>query len=34
MNVIQELEKVEADRLLSGKTIPQFQAGEYRPAST
>jgi ribosomal protein L19 len=28
MNVIQELEKIEADRLLSGKTIPQFQAGD------
>ncbi len=28
MNVIQELEKVEADRLLSGKTIPEFQAGD------
>ena len=28
MNVIQELEKIEADRLLSGKTIPEFQAGD------
>ena len=28
MNVIQELEKIEADRLLEGKTIPEFQAGD------
>src|ERR1700712_2514755 len=28
MNVIQELEKVETDRLLSGKTIPDFQPGD------
>ena len=28
MNVIQELEKIEADRLLSGKAIPDFQAGD------
>ena len=28
MNVIQDLEKIEADRLLSGKTIPQFQPGD------
>ena len=28
MNVIQELEQEEAARLLSGKTIPEFQAGD------
>ena len=28
MNVIQQLEKEEADRLLSGKTIPHFQPGD------
>ena len=28
MNVIQELEKIEANRLLEGKTIPDFQAGD------
>jgi len=28
MNVIQELEKIEAERLLDGKTIPEFQAGD------
>jgi large subunit ribosomal protein L19 len=28
MNVIEELEKQEADRLLAGKKIPYFQAGD------
>jgi large subunit ribosomal protein L19 len=28
MNVIEELEKAEADRLLAGKKIPYFQAGD------
>jgi large subunit ribosomal protein L19 len=28
MNVIQQLEKEEAERLLSGKTIPHFQPGD------
>ncbi|MDR3509429.1 MAG: 50S ribosomal protein L19 [Caulobacteraceae bacterium] len=28
MNIIQELEKEEADRLLAGKTIPDFQPGD------
>src|SRR6201998_2150089 len=28
MNTIQELEKEEADRLLAGKKIPDFQAGD------
>src|SRR5271168_2921152 len=28
MNVIEELEKQEADRLLTGKKIPYFQAGD------
>src|SRR5271156_6708673 len=28
MNVIEELEKAEADRLLVGKKIPYFQAGD------
>ena len=28
MNIIQELEKEEADRLLAGKKIPAFQPGD------
>jgi large subunit ribosomal protein L19 len=28
MNIIQELEKEESDRLLAGKTIPEFQPGD------
>ena len=28
MDVIKELEKIEADRLLAGKKIPYFQAGD------
>ena len=28
MNIIQELEKEESDRLLAGKTIPDFQPGD------